>query len=89
MSDRKDPPADFDWRAFTAEDSPKTLPEVRADPRHQALSTPEVEEGGAAYDFSSPIYNFSRGREIITGQHFNLLESAREKPVALIFGSYT
>ncbi len=81
--------AGFDWRAITPEDSPKTPMEIMADPKHEALSTPEVSPGGAAFDFSTPIYDFSAGQQIITGQRFNLLEAAREKPVALIFGSYT
>ncbi len=90
MSDRKDTEAPkIDWRAFTPADSPMTMPDVLADPRRQALATPAVEPGGAAYDFSGPVYDFSQGKQIITGQRFNLLESAAEKPVALVFGSYT
>ena len=90
MSDRKDTEAPkIDWRAFTPADSPMTMPDVLADPRRRALSTPTVEPGGAAYDFSGPVYDFSQGKQIITGQRFNLLESAAEKPVALVFGSYT
>ena len=84
-----EPPAGFDWRAFTPEDSPKTPLELRADPEIQALSTPTVEPGGPAFDFSGPVYDFSDGHKIITGRRFNLLEAAREKPVALVFGSYT
>ena len=79
----------FDWQAFTPEDSPKTPMDIRADPVHQALSTAEVTQGGPAYDFSSPIYDFSNGQKLITGRGFNLLRAAKEKPVALIFGSYT
>ena len=79
----------FDWQAFTPKDSPKTPMDLRSDPAHQALSTPEVAEGGAAHDFSSAIYDFSNGQKVITGRRFNLFEAAREKPVALIFGSYT
>jgi len=82
-------PDGFDWRAFTPDDSPKTPMDVMADPKHQALATASVTQGGPAYDFSSPIYDFSEGRKIATGKTFNLLEAAREKPVALIFGSYT
>jgi hypothetical protein len=82
-------PDGFDWRAFTPDDSPKTPMDVMADPHHQALATASVIQGGPAHDFSSPIYDFSEGRKIDTGATFNLLEAAREKPVALIFGSYT
>ena len=42
-----------------------------------------------AFDFNLPLYDFSDGAEIRTGGRFNLLEAAREKPVALVFGSYT
>ena len=93
MSDRsevsKKLPEGFDWRAFTPEDSPKTPMDVMADPQHQALATASVSAGGQAYDFSSPIYDFSNGQKVITGRAFNLFEAARKKPVALIFGSYT
>ena len=66
MSDKKDTEAPkIDWRAFTPADSPMTMPDVLADPRRQALSTPTVEPGGAAYDFSGPVYDFSQGKQII------------------------
>ena len=81
--------AGFDWHAFTPEDSPKTPMDLLADPLHQALSTAQVQQGGPAHDFSSPIYDFSNGQKLITGRGFNLLAAAKEKPVALIFGSYT
>ncbi|TNF84214.1 MAG: hypothetical protein EP301_11085 [Gammaproteobacteria bacterium] len=87
MADGKEP--DFDWRAFTPEDSPMTPMELHADPIHKALSTADVLAGGPAHDFSSPIYDFSNGHKVITGRGFNLLSAAKEKPVALIFGSYT
>jgi hypothetical protein len=89
MSDQIQLPDDFDWKAFTPDDSPKTPMDVLADPQHTKLATPTVEQGGPAYDFSSPVYDFSEGRKESTGREFNLLRTAREKPVALIFGSYT
>jgi hypothetical protein len=89
MSEQRALPEGFDWRAFTPEDSPKTPMDVLADPAHERLATPEVERGGLAYDFTSPVYDFSDGRKVATGRQFGLLEAAREKPVALIFGSYT
>ena len=82
-------PDDFDWKAFTPDDSPKTPMDILSDPQHQQLSTPTVTEGGPAYPFSGPLYDFSSGQQVATGKHFDLLEAAREKPVALIFGSYT
>ncbi len=66
-----------------------TAPEVLADPAHQRLSTADVNTGDDAYNFTSPIYDFSSGREVATGKQFDLLTVAKEKPVALIFGSYT
>ena len=86
---RKQLPSGFDWKAFTPDDSPKTPMDVLADPVHVALATPAVIQGGPAYDFSSGLYDFSEGRQQSTGREFNLLDAAREKPVALIFGSYT
>ena len=50
---------------------------------------PKIEPGGPAYDFSSPVYDFSDGTERATGREFRLSEATKEKPVALIFGSYT
>ncbi len=82
-------PEGFDWRSITPEDSPKTPQDVLADPKHQDLATADVQAGELAYDFSSPIYDFSSGVERATGEQFNLFETAAEKPVALIFGSYT
>ncbi len=82
-------PGGFDWQKFTPEDSPKTAPEIIADEYHQKLSTADVQVGDLAYNFSSPIYDFSSGVQASTGKHFDLIAMAQEKPVALIFGSYT
>ncbi|MDA1076490.1 MAG: hypothetical protein O3A63_17295 [Proteobacteria bacterium] len=89
MSEQKQLPAGFDWRAFTPEDSPKTPMDVMADPVHQSLATATVVQGGPAYGFTSSVFDFSQGRKVATGRVFDLLQTAREKPVALIFGSYT
>jgi hypothetical protein len=86
---KKQLPEGFDWKAFTPEDSPKTPMDVLADPQHQALATPDLNAGDMAYNFCSPLYDFSDGRENVTKEQFDLLSAAREKPVALIFGSYT
>jgi hypothetical protein len=82
-------PDNFDWKKFTPDDSPKTAPEVLADEHHRKLSTADVQQGELAYNFNSPIYDFSNGVEKPTGKHFDLLTVAQQKPVALIFGSYT
>ena len=85
----KELPENFDWQAFTPADSPKTPMDIMADATHQRLSTAEVVAGGPAYNFSAPVYDFRSGARVATGGVFNLLDSARQRPVALIFGSYT
>ena len=82
-------PESFDWKAITPEDSPKTPVDVFADPKHQDLGTAKLKEGDTAYDFKSRIYDYSNGSEKDTGELFHLAEISKEKPVALIFGSYT
>lgn len=91
MSDESEAPslAKFDWRAFTPEDSPKGMPDVMADPVHQDLSTAKLAPNDPAYDIELPVYDFSDGTERATGENFELQRVARERPVALIFGSYT
>ena len=64
----------FDWRQITPEDSPKT---------------PDLREGDVAHNFRLMVFDFSTGEERATGEEFDLLERAQERPVALIFGSYT
>jgi hypothetical protein len=80
---------DFDWRAITPEDSPKTPMDMWAEPQHQDLSTAKLSVGDRAFNFSRELYDFCDGTEVRTGGSFDLLEAVREKPVALIFGSYT
>ena len=82
-------PESFDWKKFTPDDSPMSAPEAIADEHHKKLSTADVKMGDMAYNFSRPIYDFSEGLEALTGKHFDLLTVAKEKPVALLFGSYT
>ena len=82
-------PEGFDWKAFTPEDSPRTPLDILSDPQHIRLATADLKPGEVAYDFASPVYDFSDGTETATGDTFNLLAAARKRPVALIFGSYT
>ena len=82
-------PPSFDWKAITPDDSPKTPMEVLADPRTRALATPDLAVGDPAYDFELPLYDFGDGTARATGESFQLRAAARERPVALIFGSYT
>jgi len=89
MAEDKLTTGEFDWRSFTPEDSPKTPMDVMADPKATDLRTPDLVEGDDAYDFKSFIYDYSDGTEKSTGKMFHLSSVAREKPVALVFGSYT
>ena len=82
-------PQGFDWRAFTPADSPKTPMDVLADPVHQDLAIAKLATGGVAADFELPVYDFGDGTERATGATFRLSDAARQRPVALIFGSYT
>jgi len=82
-------PEGFDWKAFTPDDSPKTPMQVLADPHHQTLATADLTVGDQAYGFTSALLDFSDGSERVTNEQFELLGAARDKPVALIFGSYT
>lgn len=82
-------PEGIDWKAFTPEDSPVTPPELFADPIHTDLATAKLAEGDVAFDFDLPVYDFSDGTKRETGERLHLSMSARERPVALIFGSYT
>ncbi len=89
MAENRKPPENFDWRAITPENSPKTPMDVMADPKYKDLVTPKVQQGEVAYDFRSVVYDYSDGTERTTDQMFHLAGVAKEKPVALIFGSYT
>ena len=89
MSEERKLPEGFDWKAFTPDDSPKTPMDVMADPKHKDLATAKLAEGDACYDFKSPVYDYSDGTEQATGDTFHLAARCMEKPVALIFGSYT
>jgi hypothetical protein len=79
----------IDWRAMTPEDSPKGLPDVYADPLLMDLRTPKLALGDPAFDFELPVYDFSTGTKQSTGETMRLSRVGRERPVALIFGSYT
>jgi hypothetical protein len=79
----------FDWRAITPGDSPKTPIDLAADAQAVDLSTPKLAEGDMAADFDLAIYDFADGDAQITGRRFRLIDPARKRPVALIFGSYT
>ena len=82
-------PEGFEWKAITPEDSPQTPMDMMNDPQLQKLSTPDLAVGDKAFGFARAIYDFSDGTRSETGNTFDLHQVAREKPVALIFGSYT
>ena len=87
--DRQDPAQVFDWRSFTPDDSPMTMPDALADPVHRDLSTAKLAVGDVAFDFELEVGDFSDGTEKPTGEVFHLSARAEARPVALIFGSYT
>lgn len=87
-ADRPDP-GKMNWRAFTPEDSPKTPMDIMSDPGHLDLATAKLAAGDACFDFELPVYDFSDGTEKATGRTFSLSAATRERPVALVFGSYT
>ena len=82
-------PGGLDWRAFTPEDSPRTPMDVMADPVHRDLATAKLAKGDPAFDFDLPVYDFSDGTRVETDHTLHLQGVAAERPVALVFGSYT
>ncbi len=76
-------------RRITPEDSPKTFEDIIADENQRDLATAKLVPGDSALDFGLPVYDFSDGHERATGHTFQLGQVAADRPVALIFGSYT
>jgi hypothetical protein len=72
----------IDPAAITPADSPLTLNDVMASPQYQDLITPMLSEGDIAVDFTLP-------RRDDAGEMVRLSSFAGDRPVALIFGSYT
>jgi hypothetical protein len=68
-------------RGLAAKDSPLNLQDVLADPEYRDVATPEVGEGDLAPDFELPLVD--------DGGTVQLSALLRERPVALVFGSYT
>jgi hypothetical protein len=62
-------------------DSPLTLKDVMASPDYRDLMTPAVSEGDAAPDFELPTAD--------GGETVRLSALLEQRPVALVFGSYT
>ena len=82
-------PPNFDWKTITPDDSPRTPIDIMADPKLRRLGTSELAPGDKAFGFRRPLSDFSSGQQVATGDTFDLLNRAEEKPIALIFGSYT
>jgi hypothetical protein len=74
-------------RPETPADSPLTLEEVMSSPVYLALRTPDVVVGDPAVDFELPLLDVETHER--TGETVRLSSFAGERPVALIFGSYT
>jgi hypothetical protein len=68
-------------KTLAPQDSPLTLQDVLASEDYRDLSTPKVAEGDAAPDFELPLL----GRD----DTVRLSSLVDERPVALVFGSYT
>ena len=68
-------------RGLAPKDSPLNLQDVLASPEYLDLGTPKVSEGDRAPDFELPLLD--------AGGTVSLEGLLRERPVALVFGSYT
>jgi hypothetical protein len=71
----------------TPADSPLRLRDVMTSPFYGRLMTPEVEVGAPAFPFDLPLLDAKSGEP--AGGRVRLADFAGERPVALIFGSYT
>ncbi len=68
-------------KGLAPKDSPLTLQDVLASPEYRDLITPKVAEGDLAPDFELPRLD---GEGMV-----RLAALAADRPVALVFGSYT
>jgi hypothetical protein len=66
-----------------------TMQDAMASDVYRDLSTPKLHVGDRAFDFQLPRLDFSEGVERDTGAVVRLGDFRGERPVALIFGSYT
>jgi len=71
----------------TPTDSPLTLDDVMASPVYLALRTPDLAVGDPAFDFELPLLDGETHER--TGETVRLSSFAGDRPVALVFGSYT
>ncbi|HUH14516.1 MAG TPA: hypothetical protein VML35_01375 [Gaiellaceae bacterium] len=71
----------------TPPDSPLTLDEVMSSPFYGNLMAPAVAPGEPAFPFDLPLLDPETHAP--SGERVRLAEFAGERPVALVFGSYT
>ena len=73
---------EMDPATFTPDDSPLTIDDIVTSPLYQDLLTPTLSEGDVAFDFVLPRLDAG-------GDAVRLSDFAGQRPVALVFGSYT
>jgi len=71
----------------TPADSPLTMDDVLSSPRYRELMTPDLAPGDPAAPFALPLLDAATHTP--TGATARLADFAGERPVALVFGSYT
>ena len=71
----------------TPPDSPLTLETALASPLYRGLMEPDLRPGDPAFPFELPLLDPETHRP--SGTTVRLADFAGERPVALIFGSYT
>jgi hypothetical protein len=71
----------------TPADSPLTLEQAMSSPLYRRLLTPKLSPGDAAFPFELPLLDPET--HLPSGERVRLSDFAGERPVALIFGSYT
>ena len=71
----------------TPPDSPLTLEDVMSSPAYLRLMTPTLARGDAAFPFDLPLLDAETHDP--SGERVRLADLAGERPVALVFGSYT
>ena len=71
----------------TPPDSPLTLETAMASPLYRTLMAPELRPGDPAADFDLPLLDPETHAP--SGERVSLSSFAGERPVALVFGSYT
>ena len=64
------------------------MADVMSSPRYRDLWTPRLAPGDPAVDFELPLLDGARDRTV-SGETVRLASFAGERPVALVFGSYT